>query len=313
MEETLAGHLTNQPHGGARTPAPSSDVARPVSVNFHLWKPCNLDCRFCYATFRDLDGSHLSLAESRRLLAMLREAGCDKLTFAGGEPTLCPWLGDLIAEARRLCLTTSIVSNGARLRPLLEKRAADIDWIGLSVDSAREDVQRELGRGGGDYVRRSIELFDLARERNIIVKLNTVVTALSWEEDMTDFVRRVRPKRWKVFQVTAIDGQNNGRVEPLLITREQFQAFVDRHMHLAAEGFEPVAEDNDAILGSYVMIDPRGRFFGDATGTHVYSDPILDVGVERALAQVRWDAGKFVKRGGLYQWRRPPASAGEVL
>ena len=24
------------------------------SVNFHLWKPCNMMCEFCFATFRDI-------------------------------------------------------------------------------------------------------------------------------------------------------------------------------------------------------------------------------------------------------------------
>ena len=29
---------------------------RPISLNFHLHKPCNARCRFCFATFRDVDG-----------------------------------------------------------------------------------------------------------------------------------------------------------------------------------------------------------------------------------------------------------------
>ena len=24
------------------------------SVNFHLWKSCNMKCRFCFATFQDV-------------------------------------------------------------------------------------------------------------------------------------------------------------------------------------------------------------------------------------------------------------------
>src|SRR3989442_13490080 len=83
-----------------------------ISVNFHLWKPCNLRCRFCFATFRDIEG-HLSADDAIRLVRALREAGCEKLTFAGAEPTLCPHLGALLAEARRVGLVTCIVTNGA--------------------------------------------------------------------------------------------------------------------------------------------------------------------------------------------------------
>jgi radical S-adenosyl methionine domain-containing protein 2 len=280
-----------------------------LSVNFHLWKPCNLKCRFCFATFRDVEG-HLSAADAARLLPLLRVAGGDKLTFAGGEPTLCPHLGRLLTDARRLGFTTSVVTNGERLRPLIESQAEDIDWIGLSVDSARERTQSLLGRGEGGHVARSIVLFELARAHGIRVKLNTVVTSLNWDEDMSTFVQRVRPERWKVFQVLPIEGQNDGMVEPLLITREQFRAFVDCHAHLGTDGLAPVAEDNDAILGSYAMIDPLGRFFGDSTGRHVYSDPILEVGVERALSQVGFEPAKLVARGGVYDWSRGSSGGG---
>ena len=37
-----------------------------------------------------------------------------KLTFAGGEPTLCPWLPELIAHAKSLGLVTMLVTNGSR-------------------------------------------------------------------------------------------------------------------------------------------------------------------------------------------------------
>jgi radical S-adenosyl methionine domain-containing protein 2 len=128
------------------------------------------------------------------------------------------------------------------------------------------------------------------------------VTALSWEEDMSAFVRRVQPARWKVFQVLPVGGQNDGLVEPLLITPDQFRAFVERHALLRAEGLGPVTEDNDAMTNSYVMVDPLGRFYGNAAGRYVYSDPILSVGVDVALAQVGWEPDRFVNRGGVYDW-----------
>lgn len=281
---------------------------KPVSVNFHIWKPCNLGCTFCFAPFNDVHG-HLGADDAVRVVRLLREAGGEKINFAGGEPTLCPHLPRVLKEARECGFTTSIISNGALLRPLLENDAANLDWVGLSVDSADEAVQAALGRGGGDHVQRSVELFDLVRTRGLSSKLNTVVTALNWKEDMSTFVRRVRPGRWKVFQVLPILGQNDGNVERLLITPEQFRAFVDRHAPLHADGLGPVTEDNEAMTASYVMVDPLGRFFGNSTGRYVYSKPILSVGVEAALAQVGWNANGFVERGGLYDWSvtSPPA------
>ena len=147
-----------------------------VAVNFHLYKPCNYRCRFCFATFRDLRGQ-LSREHALLLLRLLREAGCEKLNFAGGEPTLHPHIGPLLAESRRLGLVTSIISNGARLRPLLAAHASDLDWVGLSVDSADEVVQAALGRGTGGHVARSLAHADEIRARGLRLKLNTVVTS----------------------------------------------------------------------------------------------------------------------------------------
>ncbi|MEG3928406.1 viperin family antiviral radical SAM protein [Microcoleus sp. D3_18a_C4] len=274
---------------------------RPISVNFHLWKPCNYHCRFCFATFRDVQG-YLTFSDATRLLLLLREAGTEKINFAGGEPTLHPYLGELLSESRRLGFVTSIVSNGARIAELLEKHSGNIDWVALSVDSASEVIQKKLGRGNGDHVQRSIALFDELHRYTIHVKLNTVVTRLNFQEDMSEFVRRVRPERWKVFQVLPVDGQNDGSVEELLISTQQFQEFVERHQALLGENFRPVVETNDLMRDSYVMINPQGQFYNTTTGRHLYSSSILEVGVDAALAQVGWNVDNFLARGGIYAW-----------
>jgi radical S-adenosyl methionine domain-containing protein 2 len=158
-------------------------------------------------------------------------------------------------------------------------------------------------------------LSDLCRSQGVRVKVNTVVTSLNHAEEMSVLVRRMAPERWKVFQVLRVVGQNDGSVEPLLITGEQFRAFVDRHRHLAAEGLGPIAESNEVMTDSYVMIDPLGRFYGDTGGKHRVGPPILEVGVDEALAAVGFRPEKLVARGGLYDWapvrrRLPLVAAG---
>ncbi len=125
----------------------------PTSINFHLYKPCDSRCSFCFATFRDVHG-HLTLDDARLLLDALRAAGGEKITFAGGEPTLHPHLGELLVHAKELDFVTSLVTSGSRLEALLDAHAEDLDWVALSVDSAVERVQRSLGRGHGDHVAR---------------------------------------------------------------------------------------------------------------------------------------------------------------
>jgi radical S-adenosyl methionine domain-containing protein 2 len=273
----------------------------PIAINFHLYKPCDSRCPFCFATFRDVDG-HLTFDDARRLLDRLREAGGEKITFAGGEPTLHPHLGSLAEHAKSLGFVTSLVTSGSRLDAFLDRHAHSIDWVALSIDSAVERVQRSLGRGRGDHVSRVRALAARCHGERVRLKLNTVVTALNCEEDMGVLVRELRPERWKVFQVLRVEGQNDGRVEPLLIPHARFVAFVERHGSLASAGIVVVAEDNDAMEDSYVMIDPLGCFYGNHEGRHRVSAPILEVGVHEALEQVGFSTEKFERRGGRYAW-----------
>ena len=272
-----------------------------IAANFHMLKPCDSRCRFCFATFRDVRG-RLGVEDAERVIDALHDSGIVKLTFVGGEPTLHPHLGRLVRHAKVRGMVTCVVTNGFRLDPLLDEAADALDWVGFSVDSGDELTQAELGRGHGDHVARSVAHADRCRELGIRVKLNTVVTRRTVDEDLAALVRRMAPERWKVFQVLPVAGQNDGSVEDLLITDAQFRAFVDRHAHLAGEGLAPVVEDNDAMRGSYVMVDPLGRFYGNATGRHVYSAPILEAGVAAALAQVGFQPDKFDARGGRYAW-----------
>jgi len=282
----------------------------PPSVNFHFWKPCNYRCTFCFATFHDtpelqaVQGG-LPKDDSLRLISLLANAGAEKLNFVGGEPTQCSYLPELLVHARRLGLVTSLVTNGYRLREVLDAAPGALDWVGLSVDSACESTQSRLGRGRGDHVAKSIDHFRLLHERHVQTKLNTVVTALNWQEDMSAFVTLVKPTRWKIFQVLPVEGQNSGRVEPLLIERHQFDAFVSRHYDLRQQGVVVVPETNDDMTASYAMIDPLGRFFSNAGGQHTYSEPILDVGVEPAFASIAFDRHRFEVRGGTYDWGTP--------
>ncbi|HVY61328.1 MAG TPA: viperin family antiviral radical SAM protein [Planctomycetota bacterium] len=278
----------------------------PVTVNYHVWPTCNYQCAFCFATFNDVPVP-LAKDDSLRLVRCLAEAPpifgrykIDKLTFAGGEPTLCPHLPDLLNATRERGLVPSLVTNGTGVTAdFLKQAAQSLDWVALSIESAREGTNLALGRGFGNHVRNTLAVVERLRVYpHIRIKLNTVVTALNWREDMHWLIRAVRPERWKVLQAVAIAGQNDGKIEALKVTREQFDNFLRRHADL-----NPVGEHEDEILGSYLMVDPSGRFFGNATGRHVYSRPVLEVGVDAAVRETGWSPDKFVDRGGVYEWR----------
>ena len=162
------------------------------SVNFHLWKPCNMRCRFCFATFQDigqgtLPKGHLRREDCLAVMEALALAGFEKINFAGGEPTLCPWLPDLIRRAKDMGLTTSIVTNGSRITSQwLDGVDGHLDWTALSIDTVDPDKLGKMGRttrsgplSEADY----LDIIDMLKDRGIRLKINTVVTQINCYEE----------------------------------------------------------------------------------------------------------------------------------
>ena len=122
------------------------------SVNFHLWEPCNMNCKFCFATFQDVKTSilpkgHLTKEKAIEVICQLADLGFEKISFAGGEPTLCPWISDLIKVAKNSGMTTMIVTNGSKLtEDFLRINRVNLDWIAISVDSLNVMTNIAIGR-----------------------------------------------------------------------------------------------------------------------------------------------------------------------
>ncbi|MCX7549018.1 viperin family antiviral radical SAM protein [Xanthomarina sp. F1114] len=278
------------------------------SINFHLWEPCNMRCNFCFATFQDvkqtiLPKGHLPAKEALEVVTKIAEAGFEKITFAGGEPLLCKWLPKLIKTAKQSGMTTMIVTNGSKLtEEFLKENKPYLDWIAVSVDSLEEENNIRIGRAitGKRPLSKAFyyDLVDTIRKYGYGLKINTVVNKINYKDNLTEFIEYANPQRWKVLQVLPIVGQNDIKIDAFKITDKEYNYFLNTHKDVRSI----VPESNDEIKGSYVMIDPAGRFFDNAQGKHNYSKPILEVGVNHALQTMNYNLEKFLNRGGVYDW-----------
>jgi len=285
----------------------------PLAVNWHFWPWCNYGCKFCFARFEDIPrADRLPKEIAITVPEMLAEAGADKITFVGGEPTLCPYLEDLLLASKQSGLTTCIVSNATGLtEEFLDQCGHLIDWVGLSIDASNDELHVEIGRGlRADLARASSHhlveakaAWNRCTSRGIRMKLNTVVCRANLHDDMTDLVLELRPERWKIFEVLPVKGQNDGDVEPLLLQGGEFQTWVNRHAHVVDEGIQFVPESNDLMRGSYAMMDALGRFYSNVDGGHSYGPSILDVGVLNAWQKNCFLEDRFHERGGIYEWK----------
>ena len=280
-------------------------IRKNITVNFHLTRVCNYKCKYCYAHFQKMNS--LDQSQSQRIVEEIANAGFGKINFAGGEPLTYKPLGYLIRLAKLLDLKTSIITNGSLLTDeWLNENGKFLDIIGISCDSSIESIQKLLGRGNGSAVEKVklafslIQKYNLHSDNPIFTKLNSVITSYNYKEDMSDFVLSLGVNRWKIFQVLPVEGENDEDIENLVISMNEFKEFVNKHISLRRYGIDVVGEDNDNMTNSYLMINPEGQFYQNASGKYIKSESIIKVGIESALEQISFQYSKFIERGGAY-------------
>lgn len=205
---------------------------------------------------------------------------------------------------RDLNVAVSIVTNGSLVkRSFLQNHGSNIDILAVSCDSFYEATNTEIGRGSGNQVPQLYKIRDWCKIYGIKFKINTVVCRLNHEEDMNKHIEDLQPFRWKCFQVLIVHGENDSErtlrnAQKFTITDEEYERFCQRH----SQQQSLVPESNRLMAKSYLILDEYMRFL-DRDGRDP-SEPILNVGVARALESVFWDEEAFKDRGGIYDWNR---------
>lgn len=268
------------------------------TVSFHIVKPCNMSCKFCYATFDDMKlRGQISIADVSNILKKLADAGVKKITFAGGEPLLYRELSVAIGTAKSYGMTTSIISNGYLIdEEFLQHHVNILDWIGISIDSLNPETNKKIGRISQHEIN-YIDLVHRIKRYGYKLKINTVVNAYNHHESMHNFIHLTNPSRWKIFDTLRVKGQNDAQFEEIKTPPGAFEEFIDRHQHPSM-----VVENNEAMTGSYLLIDPQGRLFENSSGKHTYSYPLQHSKMDKCLSQINLNREMFIKRGGIYNW-----------
>lgn len=308
-----------QTTAAARIPATYAPLAvDELVVNWHVTEACNYRCGYCYATWQREDGRRDVVRDAEASTALLEALWAFfrpdndanplrrhlrwshlRLSIAGGEPLLYPQRVQAIAaQARELGMRVSLITNGSRLPAgeELHALARSLDVLGLSLDSFSAGHNLRIGRADsrGHMLALPQVALQLARARAanpaLQVKVNTVVNAVNAGEDLAPALAVLRPERWKVLRMLPVV---NGT---LAVDDDAFAGFVARH---AGRVPGMSVEDNSDMLGSYVMVDPQGRFFQNGTGAqggYFYSRPITRDNVACAFASVPFLSERFAAR-----------------
>lgn len=286
-------------------------VGRELVVNWHLTEACNYTCKYCFSKW-EKDGVRELITDKEKVVALMDQFilmrddlnsfdpqikfDAFRLNLVGGETFLYKKKIDhIIQYALKNNIRLSAITNGSLFdQRLIEQIGQSFCSIGVSVDSLDHQTNSLIGRAVKG-VQLDLVLLHQQIEQirtinpNIDVKINTVVNSYNHLEDLSEFILKIKPNKWKIFKMLP------SVTTETAVTDDEYYAFLDRHQHLN----EIIsAENNDEMINSYLMVDPLGRFFenGYGKGKYVYSRVLGEVGYLEAMNDVQFDRQKFLNR-----------------
>ena len=137
-----------------------------------------------------------------------------------------------------------------------------------------------------------IKLSDAIHESNIDLKINTVVSNLNVDEDLSPLYKALKPRKIKLFQMHLVDGINDC-AKSYEIVESQFEAFCNRH-----KAFQSimVAEPDGSMENSYLMVNPEGEFQLNNHGTYQSFGSLKSAPLHEILKEAPMDSIKFESR-----------------
>ncbi|ODN29684.1 radical SAM protein [Fervidobacterium thailandense] len=235
-----------------------------LSVSIFVTARCNYRCVFCY---RHIDKGDMTFERARQVIDHLRSISLMegvnlKISFAGGEPTLVPWISDAIAYAKNSGFKTELITNAAN--HISDELLELLDVITVDIDSLREETNVKLGKPR-THVLTAENLIQRATEYNLKVKINTVVTRLNLSDvlEMTNWIKnKENIYRWKIFQFLPSYGLAKINENFLKVAKEDFEKLSRKISELMKDWKgQLMVEDNDYMSSAYLSIDQTGSFY----------------------------------------------------
>lgn len=138
---------------------------------------CNLKCKHCYCPHNP-GAEELSTEEIYRIIGEITEAGCLWLVFTGGEPLVRKDFKKIYLYAKRKGLLIYLFTNGI----LLNEEMADFlaQWqpftIEISLYGITKGTYEKVTGVDGDSFEKTFKAVELIKERNLPLKLKSLVT-----------------------------------------------------------------------------------------------------------------------------------------
>lgn len=220
---------------------------------------CNQKCAYCHG-FRNIP--ELSFEENKEVLMKLIRSGVNYITFSGGEALLYPNILDLLKIARqngvksKLITNGSLIANNEKVREIVDY----LDTITLSLDTTRDEINEQMGRGRNHFTEIK-KVLDILKNKDIRIKINTVVTKLNIDyiEELGEFLdTNYKINEWRIFRFAPLRELAKENEKKFEITNEQFKStkeiFQKNYKNIGKVNYR----DNDDMESKYNLVTANG-------------------------------------------------------
>jgi radical SAM protein with 4Fe4S-binding SPASM domain len=218
--------------GGGDGDIGARPLAAPLEAHLQLTNRCDAGCQGCYtgATPTGAAGEW-GLAEWKRAVDALAEAGVFHLALGGGESATLPWLGDLARHAIARGLVPNLTTSGLAGLDDLVGIAGLFGQINVSIDGIGPAYAQVRGFDGFGRADAAIVRLRAAKKE---IGLNCVVTRQSFDglAEVFAYARRRKLNEVELLRFKPA-GRGAKAYEELRCTDAQHRAFLPTVLRLA--------------------------------------------------------------------------------
>ena len=263
-------------------------------VNLHITEHCNYRCKYCFAKY---DHPDMGFEQWKIVINNLIHSGMvSAINLAGGEPLVHPDFVRMIEYIHANGLDTSFISNGTCLHKVNPLVAAKVSCLGISIDSFKPKVSREIGRsfpGGQGLDIESVERTITAWKKynpKLAVKINTVVSKWNYKENVGESIITLGKKDgWSVDKWKILRAMPFGNVDSYCVSEKEFERFVLLNRKVCEEQGHIQVVPESTLEHAYIVVDNSGHLINNTNGVNLLCGSLLSTPFEELMKKYPLD------------------------
>ena len=254
----------------ARKEAISGEIAfsAPFHINWLIEETCNLDCIYCFA--HDKMRHHHAGDAIRRTAEHILSLGILNVGLSGGEPTMNPYLADVIGLLEGKC-SINLDTNGTL--PCLSNMASLLKranvLVRVTVDAVDRDTLQRLRPGKTNFDQLSAIRHNIRAmlDNGVPLMVHTVVTRYNIDSLhlIAEELLRLGVRRWHMYGVNYAEKCKNIYSDIRLSNEELMKVYMDvKSVYGTQIEMSVYFDENSFSANAVLLVNCEGEFYLDS-------------------------------------------------